>query len=79
MQYSELGTYIKNERLKLGLSLNKFAIESEVDSAILSRIENLKQDIKMNVLQKIAHCLGYTPAKFLTKFETEYKNINKKL
>ena len=73
MQYSKLGTYIRKERLKLGLSLNQFAIECEVDSAILSRIENLKQDIKINVLKKIASGFGCTPAKFLTKFESEYK------
>ena len=73
MQYSKLGKFIKNERLKTGLSLNRFAIESEVDSAIISRIENLKQDIKMNILLKIAHGFGYTPAEFLTKFEEEYK------
>lgn len=73
MQYSELGTYIKNERLRLGFSLNQFAIECDVDSAILSRIENLKQDIKMNVLQRISLGFGYTPAEFLAKFEKEYK------
>ena len=73
MQYSELGKYIKYRRLNLGISLNKFAIECELDSAILSRIENLKQDIKINVLQKIANGFGDTPAKFLTKFEKEFK------
>lgn len=73
MQYSELGKYIKQRRLESGLSLNKFAVECEVDSAILSRIENLKQDIKMNVLQKIALGFGDTPAAFLTKFETDYR------
>lgn len=73
MQYKELGKYIKNKRLELGITLNKFAVECEVDSAILSRIENLKQDIKMNVLQKISHGFGVTPAKFLTKFEEENK------
>jgi len=69
MQYSKLGIYIKQRRFELGVSLNQFAIECEIDSAILSRIENSKQDIKMKVLKKIAHGFGDTPAEFLTKFE----------
>ena len=60
-QYSELGKYIKNERKKLNISLNEFALITDVDSAILSRIENLKQDIKMNVLRKIANGFNKTP------------------
>ena len=73
MQYTKLGKYIKQKRIELGFSLNRFAIECEVDSAIISRIENLKQDIKMNVLQKIASGFKMTPAEFLTNFEKEYK------
>ena len=73
MQYCELGKYIKNKRLELGYSLNKFAVECEIDSAILSRIENLKQNIKMNILQKIASGFKMTPAEFLTKFEKDNK------
>ncbi len=69
MQYSVLGKYIKNERKKLNISLNEFALITDVDSAILSRIENLKQDIKMNVLKKIANGFNKTPAQFLTEFE----------
>ena len=69
MQYSKLGLYIKKKRLELGYTLNKFAVECEIDSAILSRIENLKQDIKMNVLQKIASGFKMTPAEFLSDFE----------
>lgn len=69
MQYSKLGLYIKDKRLESGYTLNKFAVECEIDSAILSRIENLKQDIKMNVLQKIASGFKMTPAEFLSDFE----------
>ena len=69
MRYSELGKYIRNERKKLNMSLNEFALVSDIDSAILSRIENLKQDIKMNVLRKIANGFSKTPAQFLTEFE----------
>lgn len=71
MQYSNLGKYIKRRRVELNISLNKFAVESDIDSAILSRIENLKQDIKLNVLYKIAKGFGQTPAEFLADYEKE--------
>ena len=69
MQYNELGKFIKNKRLLAGTTLNKFAIENDIEPAILSRIENLKQDIKMGVLVKIANGFNTTPAKFLSEFE----------
>lgn len=69
MQYEILGTYIRNRRKEIAKSLNEFAVDIDVDPAILSRIENLKQDIKMNVLKKIASGFNKTPAEFLTEFE----------
>ena len=73
MQYDELGKYIKEKRLAKGQSLNQFAIENEIDPAILSRIENLKQGIKLQVLVNIARGFQNTPAEFLTEFEKENK------
>lgn len=69
MQYNELGKFIKNKRLLTGTTLNKFAIENDIEPAILSRIENLKQDVKISVLVKIAHGFNMTPSKFLSEFE----------
>ncbi len=69
MQYSELGKYIKLKRKELGVSLNKFAQDADVDCAILCRVENLRQGIKINVLKKIANNFGKTPAEFLKEFE----------
>ena len=69
MQYSDLGKFIKLKRLEKGLSLNKFAVEAEIDPAILCRIENLKQGIKISVLESISHAFGTTPAEFLKEFE----------
>lgn len=71
MQYENLGLYIKNKRNELDISLNQFAFSNDVDPAILSRIENLKQGIKMNILEKIARGFGKTPAQFLFDFEKE--------
>ena len=71
MQYKELGQFIKNKRLITGATLNKFAIENDIEPAILSRIENLKQDIKIGVLVKIANGFNITPAKLLQEFENK--------
>lgn len=69
MQYSEIGKFIKFKREQTGLSLNKFATEAGIDSAVLSRTENLKQGIKLSTLYNIANALNTTPAKFLEEFE----------
>ena len=71
MQYFELGKFIKQMRFKNGWTLNGFAVECEIDPAILSRIENQKQNIKLNVLEKIAKGFNKTPAEFLTEFELQ--------
>lgn len=69
MQYINLGKFIKKKRIEKNVSLNSFAFENDIDPAILSRIENQKQNIKLNILEKIAHGFDTTPAKFLTEFE----------
>ena len=69
MEYIGLGTYIKNKRKSMNISLNSFAFSNDIDPAIMSRIENLKQNIKLNVLEKIARGFNQTPAQFLTEFE----------
>ena len=45
MDYRVLGTYIRKKRENLNVSLNEFALMIDLDPAILSRIENLKQNI----------------------------------
>lgn len=69
MQYDELGKFIKLKRQSSGLSLNKFANAAGIDPAILSRIENLKQGIKISVIYDISTVFGQTPAQFLAEFE----------
>ena len=69
MQYENLGTYIKQKRSELDISLNQFAFSNDIDPAILSRIENLKQGVKINILEKIARGFNKTPAEFLAEFE----------
>ncbi len=69
MQYNEFGKYIRERRKSLGVSLNSFAFSNDIDPAIMSRIENLQQNIKLNVLLKIANGFEQTPAQLLTDFE----------
>ncbi len=73
MQYSELGTFIKHKRQQKGLSLNRFAMEAEIDPAILCRIENLRQGIKLDVLEKIAFAFEMKISEFLAEYEKSYK------
>ncbi len=70
MQYDKLGKFIRHKRLSAGVTLNKFAIENDIEPAILSRIENLKQDVKMGILIKIAKGFNCTPAELLSEFES---------
>ena len=72
MQYEKLGKFIKNKRQTNGLSLNKFADKAGIDSAILSRIENQKQGIKINIIKDIADVFKQTPAEFLFEFEETF-------
>ena len=69
MQYINLGKYIKQKRENAGITLNKFAFANDIDPAILCRIENQKQNIKLNILEKIARGFNQTPAEFLSDFE----------
>ncbi len=69
MQYDNLGKFIKLKREKAGLSLNKLANTAGIDPAILSRIENQKQGIKINIIKDIASVFEQTPAEFLLEFE----------
>ena len=69
MQYENLGKFIKLKRENAGLSLNKLANTAGIDPAILSRIENQKQGIKINIIKDIASVFEQTPAEFLFEFE----------
>ena len=69
MQYKELGVFIRKKRNEHNVSLNGFAFSNDIVPAILSRIENLKQDIKFSVLVKIAKGFNMSPAQFLAEFE----------
>ena len=76
MQYENLGKHIKYKRESIGKTLNSFCFENNIEPAVLSRIENLKQDIKMKVLIKIAKGFNETPSEFLSEFEKANSNAS---
>ena len=75
MQYNLFGQFIKAKREQLGIKQGTFAINSDIEPAILCRIENLKQDTKLNVLVKIANGFGLSASELLKEYEKEYEHI----
>lgn len=71
MLKNKFGKFVRRKRLEKGITLNKFAIAAELDPAIISRIENGKQDTKLSVLAKIAKFYDLSPSELLSEFEKE--------
>ena len=69
MQYKNLGKFIRFKRVSLGETLNGFAINNDIEPAILSRVENEKQDVKLGVLTKIANGFNLTVSELLAEYE----------
>ena len=76
MRYSHrLAEYIRFRREQAGFSLNKFAIEAEMESATLSRNETNVNEVKIDNLAKIAKVYNQSLSEFLKDFE-EYVKTN---
>ena len=75
MQYKEFGKFLrhKRENLKPKISLNKFALNNDIEPATLSRIETMKQSIKLDTLGKLAEGYGVLASELLTEYESLYK------
>ena len=54
----EFAIQIANEREKAGLSQKDLALKLKTTQSVISRIENGKQNISLDMLQKIANALG---------------------
>ena len=65
----KLMEYNKFRRDELGLSLNQFCFEAEIETSTLSRYENGKRKLSFEALVKIASFYNQTPAEFLADFE----------
>lgn len=72
MQYDNIGNFIRNKRHEFdkSMSLNTFAINNDIEPAVLSRIENCKQGIKLEVLAKIANGFGLYASELLSEYES---------
>jgi len=69
MQYVNVGKFIRRKRKEMNISLNTFALDSEVEVATLSRVETKNQGIKISFLAKIANNFGLTLSEFLAEYE----------
>ncbi len=54
----EFAIQIAREREKAGLSQNELALKLKTTQSVISRIENGRQNISLDMLQKIADALG---------------------
>jgi len=71
MQYSGLGKFIRYKRNLIvpKITLNNFAFNIELEPAILSRIENEKQDIKYSCFKKFSKGFSQKPSELLDEYE----------
>ena len=71
MQYSDFGKFIrmKQETLLPKVSLNKFAIDNDLESATLSRVEICKQTVKLPDVGKIASGFNMLASELLNEYE----------
>ncbi len=74
MQYLDFGKYIRDRRIKLGQSLNNFAIQCGIESSTLSRFETEESDVYFQNFIKIANGFNVTPSELLKDFD-EFSNI----
>lgn len=54
----ELAIKIANERQQAGITQKEFANRLQTTQSVISRIENGKQNLSLDMLQKIAEALG---------------------
>ena len=77
MQYILFGKFVREKRLREhpDISLNKFAIDNDLEPAMLSRFETGKQDITYTAMEKIANGFGIMLSELIAEFE-KYKSCN---
>lgn len=68
-QEKDIRDFMKLKRQGTGKTLNGFAFDADIDPAILSRIENKKQGVKVDVLMKFVAALNMTMSEFFSEFE----------
>lgn len=81
MELSKLSEFLKQKRIKTGISLNQFAFNIDMEPATPSRIENGKLSPTLLHIIKISKGLNILPLELLQEFEKTQcgKNISKML
>ncbi len=76
MQYKNFGKFLRYKRKKdmPFKSLNNFAFDNNIEPALLSRVENLKQDIKLSVIEKVASAFNIKVSELMKEYEEYYIN-----
>ena len=71
MQYKDFGKFLRYKRTKdlPHKSLNSFAFDNNIEPAVLSRVETLKQDIKLSVIEKIANAYKIKISELMKEYE----------
>jgi transcriptional regulator with XRE-family HTH domain len=69
--YKNISSYVKKRRLELGVSLNEFAFNNDLEPATLCRYENGKRSISLMNMVKIAGGFSQTLSEFLADFEKQ--------
>lgn len=69
MNYKNFGQFIRQKRISNKISLSKFAVETDIDSAKLSRIETLKQGVDLLTIAKIAEAYNMTVSELIKEYE----------
>ncbi len=73
MQYNYFGNFIRRKRLGLNYTLNKFAIECELEPATLSNFERQNSDLYFSNFIKLAKGFKVSPSELLAEYEKSYK------
>ncbi len=69
MEYKDLGYYIRNKRNEIGLSLNTFALNNNIEPASLSKFETGKSGVTFETIIKIANGFNKTVGELLSEYE----------
>jgi HTH-type transcriptional regulator / antitoxin HipB len=57
-QEFKIGIFLKQERIKNGITQKELAEKIHTTKSVISRIENHAEDIKLSTLEKVAQALG---------------------
>ena len=74
MQHYKLGQYIKNKRISLGFTLNKFAFHCEIEPATLSNLERGLSGVTIDTMELIVKGFNKSMGEFYTEYEKYLKD-----